>query len=74
VATTKTIAITPTWLEAFRRHTIVRFGRLTAPRVRCRSHTTCTVRAPAHDRGTVTVTVAGLTSANRPAVRFTYVG
>jgi IPT/TIG domain len=54
--------------------TTVRFGRLTAPHVRCPSHTACTVRAPAHDRGrvTVTVTVAGLISAARPAIRFTY--
>jgi hypothetical protein len=55
--------------------TIVRFGRLTAPGARCRSHTTCTARVPAHNRGrvTVSVTVAGLTSVSRPAIDFIYV-
>jgi hypothetical protein len=69
------VTFTGTGFATTRRETIVRFGRLTAPRVRCRSHTTCTARAPAHDDGqvTVTVTVAGLTSATRPAVRFTYI-
>jgi hypothetical protein len=68
------VTLAGTGFATARGRTIVRFGRLTAPGVRCRSHTTCTVRAPAHENGrvTVTVTVAGLTSATGPATRFTY--
>jgi hypothetical protein len=68
------VALAGTGFATAREQTIVRFGHLTAPRVRCRSHTTCTAHAPAHDPGrvTVTVTVAGLTSATGPAIHFTY--
>jgi hypothetical protein len=70
------ITLTGTGFAIAPGQTIVRSGRITAAHGRCRSHTACTVRAPApaHDRGrvTVTATVAGLTSAPRPAVRFTY--
>jgi hypothetical protein len=69
------VTLAGTGFATARGHTIVRFGRLTALRVRCRSHTTCTARAPAHESGrvTVTVTVAGLTSTTRPAIRFSYI-
>jgi sugar lactone lactonase YvrE len=54
--------------------TIIDFGRFSAIGVRCRSHTECTARAPAHARGAVevTVTVDGLASGRRPGARFTY--
>ena len=57
-----------------RGRTIIRFGRLTAPRVRCRSNTTCTARLPAHAKGRVTVTVIvdGLVSGARHDDEFTY--
>lgn len=69
------VTLAGTGFATARGHTIVRFGRLAALRVRCRSHTTCTARAPAHESGrvTVTVTVAGLTSTTRPAIRFSYI-
>ncbi|HEX3833146.1 MAG TPA: putative Ig domain-containing protein [Solirubrobacteraceae bacterium] len=68
------VTITGTGFASARGQTIVRFGRFTALRTRCRSHTTCTARAPAHASGrvTVTVTVTGLTSAPRSADSFTY--
>ena len=68
------VTITGTGFATARGQTIVRFGRFTALRTRCRSRTTCTARAPAHASGrvTVTVTVTGLTSATGSADRFTY--
>jgi sugar lactone lactonase YvrE len=54
--------------------TAIDFGRLRALKVRCRSHTVCTARTPAHARGriTVTATVAGLGSVPAPGAHFTY--
>jgi Putative Ig domain/IPT/TIG domain/Galactose oxidase, central domain len=54
--------------------TVIDFGRLSALRVRCRSHTTCTVRTPAHAPGSVrvTITVRGLITTPTPADRFIY--
>jgi hypothetical protein len=68
------LALAGSGFATARGQTIVRFGHLTAPRVRCHSHATCTARAPAHDHGrvTVSVSVAGLTSATRPAIHSTY--
>jgi sugar lactone lactonase YvrE len=54
--------------------TTIDFGRLTALKTRCRSHTVCTARTPAHVRGRVGVTaiVAGLGSAPAPGAHFIY--
>jgi putative Ig domain-containing protein/IPT/TIG domain-containing protein len=68
------VTLTGTGFATARGQTIVRFGRLTASRVHCRSHTICTARAPAHRNGPVdvTVTVAGLSSAMSSGDRFVY--
>jgi sugar lactone lactonase YvrE len=68
------VTITGTGFATAPRGTIIRFGRLTALRIRCRTHTTCTARAPAHRPGRVevTVTAAGLRTATRPPDRFRY--
>ena len=54
--------------------TVIDFGRFAASRVRCRSHTVCTVRTPAHLRGRVRVAVSvnGLSAAPRATDQFNY--
>jgi hypothetical protein len=68
------VTLTGTGFATAGGQTIVRFGRLTASRVHCRSHTICTAHAPAHGSGPVdvTVAVAGLSSDMSSRDRFVY--
>jgi hypothetical protein len=68
------VTIIGTGFATARGGTIIRFGRLTGLRIRCRTQRTCTARAPAQRLGRVDVTVivAGLPAATGPAGRFLY--
>ncbi|HEX3833548.1 MAG TPA: putative Ig domain-containing protein [Solirubrobacteraceae bacterium] len=70
------VTVSGTGFATARGATIIRFGRLTASGIRCRSRTTCTARVPAHAAGRVAVTVVvdGLASAASRDGRFTYAG
>jgi sugar lactone lactonase YvrE len=70
----RTMTITGTGFSTARHGTTVSYGRIRAPRVRCRSRVRCTVRTPPGKLGTVpvTVTVGGLTSSASRHARYRY--